>query len=223
MKNIHKLLFAGLISSCLLVSCGDEKEALAQEAAAALEAKGITKADYDQKLRECFFNAERPEDFDKELFKQLILAGANPNIPVLEGKEVTPIFLLSKAGMAESLQVLVDAGVDVNAVLRGRTPLMEAVSGGNPKAAEILIKAGANVNAVNEDGRSVLWRAIVEERPDMVRLLLENGADAKAKDPQGRSMMEVAMEEVTNQQAREAIVRMLVEHGVAPETGAAAE
>lgn len=100
---------------------------------------------------------------------------------------------------------------------------MLAVSGKEPKAAEILIKAGANVNAVDEDGRSVLWRAIVEERPDMVRLLLENGADAKAKDPQGRSMMEVAMEEVTNQQTREAIVRMLVEHGVAPETGAAAE
>lgn len=205
------------------MSCGDEKEALAQEAAAALEAKGITKADYDQKLRECFFNAERPEDFDKELFKQLILAGANPNIPLHEGKEDPPIFPLSRAGMAESLQVLVDAGVDVNATFRGRTPLMLAVSGKEPKAAEILIKAGANVNAVDEDGRSVLWRAIVEERPDMVRLLLENGADAKAKDPQGRSMMEVAIEEVTNQQAREAIVRMLVEHGVAPETGAAAE
>ena len=223
MKNMHKLLFAGLISSCLLVSCGDEKDRPAQEAAAALEAKGISKADYDQKLRECFSKAKNPESFDKELFKQLILAGANPNIPVLEGKEVTPIFLLSKAGMAESLQVLVDAGVDVNAVLRGRTPLMEAVSGGNPKAAEILIKAGANVNAVDEDGRSVLWRAISREEPDMVRILLENGADAKAKDPQGRSMMEVAIEEVTNQQAREAIVRMLVEHGVARETGAAAE
>lgn len=208
------------------MSCGDEKEALAQEAAAALEAKGITKADYDQKLRECFFNAEGPEDFDKELFKQLILAGANPNIPLHEGKEDPPIFPLSRAGMADSLQVLVDAGVDVNATFRGRTPLMLAVSGEEPKAAkaaEILIKAGANVNAVDEDGRSVLWRAIVGERPDMVRLLLENGADAKAKDPQGRSMMEVAMEEVTNQQAREAIVRMLVEHGVAPETGAAAE
>lgn len=180
------------------MSCGDEKEALAQEAAAALEAKGITKADYDQKLRECFFNAERPEDFDKELFKQLILAGANPNIPLHEGKEDPPIFLLSGEGMADSLQVLVDAGVDVNATFRGRTPLMLAVSGKEPKAAEILIKAGANVNAVDEDGRSVLWRAIVEERPDMVRLLLENGADAKAKDPQGRSMMEVAIEEVTN-------------------------
>lgn len=205
------------------MSCGDEKEALAQEAAAALEAKGITKADYDQKLRECFFNAERPEDFDKELFKQLILAGANPNIPLHEGKEDPPIFPLSRAGMAESLQVLVDAGVDVNATFRGRTPLMLAVSGGNPKAAEILIKAGANVNAVDEDGRSVLWRAIVEERPDMVRLLLENGADAKAKDPQGRTMLEVAMEEVTDREVCEAIIQMLVAHGVAPETGAAAE
>lgn len=219
MKNMHKLLFAGLISSCLLVSCGDEKDRPAQEAAAALEAKGITKADYDQKLRECFSKAQNPESFDKELFKQLILAGANPNIPVLEGKEVTPIFLLSKAGMAESLQVLVDAGVDVNAVLRGRTPLMEAVSGGNPKAAEILIKAGANVNAVDEDGRSVLYRAIVCERPEMVRILLANGADAKAKDPQGRTMLEVAMEEVTDRKAGEAIVRMLAEHGAVQEQG----
>lgn len=199
-------MFAGLISSCLLVSCGDEKEALAQEAAAALEAKGITKADYDQKLRECFSNAKRPENFDKELFKQLILAGANPNIPVFEGEEATPVFLLTKVGMTDSLQVLVDAGVDVNAVIRGRTPLMQAVSGKKPKAAEILIKAGANVNAVDEDGRSVLQRAITREEPDMVRVLLENGADAKAKDPQGKSMVEVAIEEVTNQQAREAIV-----------------
>ena len=205
------------------MSCGDEKEALAQEAAAALEAKGITKADYDQKLRECFSKAKNPESFDKELFKQLILAGANPNIPLHEGKEDPPIFLLSGEGMADSLQVLVDAGVDVNATFRGRTPLMEAVSGKEPKAAEILIKAGANVNAVDEDGRSVLWRAIVEERPDMVRLLLENGADAKAKDPQGRTMLEVAMEEVTDREVCEAIIQMLVAHGVAPETGAAAE
>ncbi len=92
-------------------------------------------------------------------------------------------------GDAAAVQVLLDAGADVNAKdnMEGRTALLWAASNGHADTVQVLLGAGANVEAQVKDndedkeGRTALILAAVGGHTAIVRALIEAGADIKAK------------------------------------------
>jgi len=103
---------------------------------------------------------------------------------------------------AETLQVLLDNGADVNAsdsngdtallivVVRRNTGLMEIV--------RILLDKGADVNAKDKNGRTVLMVAASEGKVEVMQTLLAKGADVNARDSDGNTALIRAIRAVAN-------------------------
>ena len=102
-----------------------------------------------------------------ELVRTLIDRGAKPWVRYL--------FTAIEKNRTEAMQMMVDAGSDVNETgpVLSQTPLMYAVQKDRIKCAEILLDAGANVNALTMNGASALNLA---KSGGMKKLLLEHGA-----------------------------------------------
>src|SRR5258708_21119200 len=89
------------------------------------------------------------------MIDKLLKSGADPNERGLQGE--TPLMLASRNGNTESIRVLLDHKVDVNAKekLRGTTALMWAVEQAHPAAVKLLIAHGADTRAAsNPDTRN---------------------------------------------------------------------
>src|SRR5260370_1420216 len=95
----------------------------------------------------------------------------------------------------EKVRLLVDAGVDVNAVTgRGDTALHFAAGAGNVTMVKLLLAKGADVNTATQESIPVrkgpialnhltaLMYAAPYGTPDLVRLLIDAGAEVNAKD-----------------------------------------
>ncbi len=94
----------------------------------------------------------------------------------------TPLAAAVAGGEAETVQVLIDAGADVNVSLDTfGTPLAAAMAYEDLDTARRLIDAGADVNALSTGLRpsSALVFAAIEGRITGLELLLENGFDVK--------------------------------------------
>ncbi|MYK91841.1 MAG: hypothetical protein F4026_06840 [Synechococcus sp. SB0669_bin_8] len=127
-----------------------------------------------------------------EPVRLLLRAGADPSIGSRYG---TPLSNAIEHGATELVDLLIQAGVHVNAADRfGSTPLHEAASPygyGDHEAAvriaEALIQAGANVNPPPSTpstfltGGTPLSLAAGTDNLAMVRLLIEHGADVQAR------------------------------------------
>jgi len=133
------------------------------------------------------------------------------------------------AGHWETVQLLLDAGADVNGRDEGgQTALMLAsihgVEGAYemhskqkfpqrddqpkadwPKLVKILLRAGADPNLQTNDGLSALMAATARGHEDICRLLVENGADVNLKEKSGMTALAIA--QATKHQAIEEMLR----------------
>ncbi|MCZ6734877.1 MAG: ankyrin repeat domain-containing protein [Planctomycetota bacterium] len=94
----------------------------------------------------------------------------------------------SKYGRVEMIQILLDAGANVEAPdARGRTPLMSAVQSRNGQAVQALLANGADVNAHDPDrgGTALAWASGPFGDLAMVQALLAAGADVNVSDKGG--------------------------------------
>jgi ankyrin repeat protein len=130
----------------------------------------------------------------------------------------------------ETIKMMIDAGVDVNAAdLPGITPLMMAAGwNGNLAAVKMLLAKGANVNAVSrpvmglpsKNGPSefgsltALLMAAGFGPPELVKTLLDAGADPNAKDVRGMTPLMLA---VANDHQDRSVIRLLLERGADPQ------
>ena len=90
------------------------------------------------------------------------------------------------------IEVLLQAGADVNQVFRGYTPLMEStfpVPGRDERVsiltARLLLEYGADPSIVDFQGMGPLMNSCREDRPDLVRVMLEAGAEVNQCDANG--------------------------------------
>lgn len=93
-----------------------------------------------------------------------------------------PLFTAARAGDANQIKALLEAGADHAAVDEaGETALMHAAHGGHVEAVQVLLAAGADVNAKTPAGWTALARAAYNDETDhgyveVVEMLAEAGA-----------------------------------------------
>ena len=137
-----------------------------------------------------------------EVVRLLLNSGARPNDKCIQGYGPTPLMRAAEVGNPNTVQLLLAAGADVNAVVwsptvmsrRDTTALMYAAQEGHAEAVKLLLEAGAAVNAeMLPCGWTSLWLAADTRggvRPDReedyaatARELLRHGADVSAAPP----------------------------------------
>ena len=125
--------------------------------------------------------------------RELLAAGADPNVPDEEGR--TPLTSAVLGGSIGLVGLLLEGGADVNARdHQGFTALHFAAQEDLPEMARLLIAKGADANALDEDGSSVLWRAVFSsrDRGDMIQLLVASGAKPDLPNKAGESARALA-------------------------------
>ncbi|XP_069971696.1 poly [ADP-ribose] polymerase tankyrase-2-like isoform X2 [Penaeus vannamei] len=136
------------------------------------------------------------EDVIRSLQRDLAGAGdgqalrsALASLPPRAKKDFLGRHLLHEAaeeGREEVVEILVEAGADVNAKgSEGRTPLHEASSSGQEGVAEILTANGADLNAKTDDGSTPLYLASLNGHVAVVETLARKGADLDEKKSEG--------------------------------------
>lgn len=124
---------------------------------------------------------------DTDSVRTLLEAGANANPP---GDSY--LSLATARGDARVLQMLLEAGADVNAVDgNGDTALLHAARAKNPESLQILLAAGAQVNLTNKKGETALMRAAFVGNVPHVAALLAAGADKTLRNADGLTAAEI--------------------------------
>lgn len=124
--------------------------------------------------------------------------GADVNKASKPSKEdIIPLCFACKNENRELVQILVEAGADINIVddeQLGMTPLIMACQRGNAEIVRLLLDSGANINLSCEFGFTPLTNACVYEQIEIVRLLVERGADVNLPSLEGENPLSVAIE-----------------------------
>lgn len=133
------------------------------------------------------------EQPDKDAVALLLAAGTDPNTMRRE-RDQTPLHYIATHEAPAVVDLLVDAGADVNAADRfGLTPLHMAAFGASVSVVQALLDAGADPQALDSRARMPLHYAVAANRaPELVRCLLRGGSDPNALDGGGNSALHLA-------------------------------
>ena len=132
-----------------------------------------------------FRRSKEPEEWWKTMIRE--------NRPRRDGEGVGESEKTALHYTAESnsnpavIELLVQAGADVNERTRDGTTPLHAAAGGNsnPAVIELLVRLGADVNALDKAGNTPLHYAARNNRnPEVIEALLDAGADPGIEDSQ---------------------------------------
>lgn len=105
------------------------------------------------------------------------MAESNQKLIMDQIKEQFPLHLLVWNNDYDALKSELSKGVSQEELekkdVRGRSPLMLAVTLGHLEASKLLMEFGANVNMENKDGWTVVQEAVATGDPDLVQSVLE--------------------------------------------------
>lgn len=114
---------------------------------------------------------------------------------VLDGSSLRPERMEQRKTVQETLQLLMKAGADLNAVTEdGWTALSLSAKNNYIDSLRALVERGADVNLNNQAGRTALMAAVVAGSVESVEALIEAGADVNSKDARGLTAMDYANE-----------------------------
>lgn len=182
------------------------------------------------------FTVTITEDSSADFVRAMIAHKGDTNH--VDDRGLRPLHCAAAYDRTDLMQLLLDAGADVNGVTtegsmlfcgpsfrKGDTPLLVAVENGRTAAVEFLLKHGAKVNVHDEDGETPLHHA-ASQPPEvaaaMIELLIEQHADVNAADKEGRTPLDYA--EKTNdglfaneEKKPSAVAELLKKHGAVKE------
>lgn len=99
----------------------------------------------------------------------------------------TPLHFAAGFGFAETTDLLIKNGADVNAQTEdGDTPLHWAAKNNYPDCIKLLIENGADKNLKNKHGWTALFDATYGGSAETIKLLIDFGSDVNSKDNQGK-------------------------------------
>jgi len=115
-------------------------------------------------------------DGEIEWVKKLLAAGADPN--------GMPLIMAIQCSQVTIVQMMLDAGVDIDQSFSHTTPLIHAVSGTRTDIVDLLIKSGVDVNKRGTEDISPLeaartkgrTNATVGEKASIIQALISAGA-----------------------------------------------
>lgn len=156
-------------------------------------------------------------------FRYAVQSGQPDMVKLFQGK--VPVDQLDKdgfaalhraasGGQAKSVQILVDAGADVNVrhkTYQG-TPLQYAANEGHAEVVKILLKGKASIDAKDSIGRTPLMWAAMSGKKDVVEVLLSSDANVNAKTETGWTAIRYARNE-----DHPDVVEILLKHGAKDE------
>ena len=122
-------------------------------------------------------------DLEKELRGHRRVSALIVGHEVTDKNGRTPLMLASQTGKVDDMQILLKAGVSLEARDHlGWTALMHAAFQGNAKTMEILLNQGADIEAKDNNGYTALMHAARQGKTKTVEALLNHGANIEAKD-----------------------------------------
>lgn len=171
----------GAVVRALLEAGGDPNVAVTREQTALMWAAGrghaevisaLIKSGADlnarSEIREHYVKSEKEQD-SHPAYKYWTELGGN-----------TALMFAARSGDLRSVQLLVDAGADVNQLSAfGTSPMIMAIHGGSADALEYLIENGADIES-NESGHTALHAAVQRGNLKAVNLLIKHGANLEA-------------------------------------------
>ncbi|CAB1420038.1 unnamed protein product [Pleuronectes platessa] len=134
-----------------------------------------------------------------EVASLLLERGADPGHRDHDG--MTPLLLAAYEGHEEVVELLLEAGADVDETAgpdgnvpaaAAVTPLLAAAAMGHMKTVSRLLFWGAAVDAIDCEGRTALCLAAARGSTEVVRALLDRGLDENHKDDLGWTPMHAA-------------------------------
>ncbi|KAK6954701.1 hypothetical protein Daesc_004669 [Daldinia eschscholtzii] len=112
---------------------------------------------------------------EEEILDRLIKAKAHLDVRGSGGCPSTPLCLAATYLPLSSLQLLLDAGADINLPdEEGNTALIAAASRGDEEVVSFLINSGADIMHSNEDGDNALQRALGNDNEECMRVLVDH-------------------------------------------------
>ncbi|XP_050305932.1 protein fem-1 homolog C isoform X2 [Anthonomus grandis grandis] len=107
---------------------------------------------------------------------------------------VTPLWCAAVSGKLSIVELLLDAGANINAVSdSGSTPIRSACFMTHFEVVRYLVQHGAEINTPNFNGGTCLINSVQSVK--LCHFLLENGADVNAKDIQNKTALHYAIQE----------------------------
>ncbi|XP_072301374.1 uncharacterized protein ankrd50l [Eucyclogobius newberryi] len=134
-----------------------------------------------------------------EVASLLLERGANPGHRDKDG--MTPLLLAAYEGNQDVVELLLEAGADVDETAgpdgdlqsaAAVTPLLAAASMGHMGTVSKLLFWGADVDAIDSEGRTALCLAAARGSVEVVRALLDRGLDENHKDDLGWTPLHAA-------------------------------
>lgn len=107
----------------------------------------------------------------QEMVSFLLSRGADPN---LDGESL-PIAIAAGKAEPTMLQMLIEAGADVNKLYEGDFALRAACRHNRIENVKLLIRHGANINMTNESGESAIDMTANQRHDDLLTMLLDGG------------------------------------------------
>jgi ankyrin repeat protein len=99
------------------------------------------------------------------------------------------------AGDAPTVQLFLEAGMDVNRNMEPGYPIQAACGATNLTLIRMLLAKGANPNVALEDGSTPLMFSVATRNPEAIILLLSHGANINAKQVKGITALMIAAED----------------------------
>ena len=127
------------------------------------------------------------------ILKLLLAYEAKIKSERVSGGYISLMYDATFSGRIDTLQILIETGVDVNTGYLESSLLHQAVYGGNTDIVKLLIDADSNVNSIDFKGRTPLHIAAELQSLDILKVLLKAGADIHMKNEKGFNPLHEAM------------------------------